>query len=317
MTEKPLWYKKHRPTTLDEYVWRDPSLRKLVEKWIGERSPPHLALVGPSGTGKTSLINLIIAGLGVSEEDVLRLPASIANNVETMRTTVLGFCQSGGWSGLKIVFFDEADNLTHAAQEALRNLMDDYNNEVRFFFTGNAEHRMSDPVLLRGTIVHIDALDQVTFMERLCEILVKEGIEITDDTIAAVEKITTKYYPSMRAAINLMQDCVFEGKLYDPTDAAVRGVHEWEQPVLQALSEAGMGLGELRNIIDAIRKEDLENLFPFCYERSETFGKKEGKAIMVIRDAMIAHGSCGFPHINILDMLIKLMLLQAENEAGK
>lgn len=52
MTDKQLWVDKYRPNTPDEYVWRDDSMKQIVDKFIQEKSIPHLLLTGKPGTGK-------------------------------------------------------------------------------------------------------------------------------------------------------------------------------------------------------------------------------------------------------------------------
>lgn len=47
-----IWYEKHRPQTLDQYVWQNIDQRKKVEEWIASGALPHLLFHGTPGTGK-------------------------------------------------------------------------------------------------------------------------------------------------------------------------------------------------------------------------------------------------------------------------
>lgn len=47
-----LWTEKHRPDTLDGYVFTDQNQRAQIEKWIAEKEIPHLMFSGSAGTGK-------------------------------------------------------------------------------------------------------------------------------------------------------------------------------------------------------------------------------------------------------------------------
>jgi len=49
---KQIWSEKYRPKTVNEYVFRDESLKKQVNSWIKDKSIPHLLITGPAGTGK-------------------------------------------------------------------------------------------------------------------------------------------------------------------------------------------------------------------------------------------------------------------------
>ena len=60
MLEKYLWCEKWRPKTFDDYVFKNDQVKNVVKKWIQEREIPHLFLYGSAGTGKSSLINVLL-----------------------------------------------------------------------------------------------------------------------------------------------------------------------------------------------------------------------------------------------------------------
>ena len=139
------WYNKHRPTTPDQYVWADQKLRESIMEWIDNPLKyPSIILHGSTGTGKTSLTQLIIAMLG-ERVDVQWIRASLTNGVEMIRDQVVAFCERGGFHELKIVVLDEADRLSAAAQEMLRNVMDQFDDDVRFIFTCNYFDKIVPP----------------------------------------------------------------------------------------------------------------------------------------------------------------------------
>lgn len=49
---KKLWVEAHRPPTLEGYVFKNPEQKAQIEKWIADRSIPHLLFSGIQGTGK-------------------------------------------------------------------------------------------------------------------------------------------------------------------------------------------------------------------------------------------------------------------------
>ena len=66
------WPKKHRPRRLED-VALDPADRELLER-LGESGIlQDILLVGPSGTGKTALADVLAAGL---DGEVLRVNAA-------------------------------------------------------------------------------------------------------------------------------------------------------------------------------------------------------------------------------------------------
>ena len=45
-----LWVEKHRPNTLQGYVFRDEAQKKQVEQWVKSKSIPHLLFSGGPGS---------------------------------------------------------------------------------------------------------------------------------------------------------------------------------------------------------------------------------------------------------------------------
>ena len=58
MSNKSLWYVKHRPKTLDEYMFQDSKIREAITAYVNDGIFPHLLLLGHRGTGKTALAHL-------------------------------------------------------------------------------------------------------------------------------------------------------------------------------------------------------------------------------------------------------------------
>ena len=59
-----LWVEKHRPNTLQGYVFRDDAQKKQVEQWVVSKSIPHLLFSGAPGVGKTTLAKILLNLLG-------------------------------------------------------------------------------------------------------------------------------------------------------------------------------------------------------------------------------------------------------------
>jgi DNA polymerase III delta prime subunit len=140
---KQLWVEKYRPDTLDGYVFKDDNQKNLIESWIKEGSIPHLLFSGNAGVGKTTLAKILINALGVQDTDVLYANGSKeARKVEWV-DKLIGFCQTMPFGDFKIVLIDEADFMNpNSVQPALRNLMEDYTNSVRFILTCNYPNKI-------------------------------------------------------------------------------------------------------------------------------------------------------------------------------
>ena len=107
-----LWTEKHRPDTLDGYVFTDQHQRAQIEKWIAEKDIPHLLFSGAAGTGKTTLAKILIKAIDPHPYDLMQLNASAINRVEDVRETIYSFVSTIPFGTIKIVLLDEADYLS-------------------------------------------------------------------------------------------------------------------------------------------------------------------------------------------------------------
>lgn len=309
-----LWYEKYRPDSLEDYVWRDEDRQKRINSWLAKPEDfPNIILSGPTGTGKTTLALLMKDALGVESADFLFVDASRKSGAETIRNEVTNFCEIAGWSGLKIVLFDEAERLTRDAQEMLRNTMDMYGKYVRFIFTCNEPRRILDPIKSRCLTEAIDALDESTFVGRLYEIVEAEGIDITEGNVDYLVKIMEIHYPNMRAAINTLQDSCRSGDLVDPNEANKQA--DWETSVHDLFQNPNKAtVAKIREVVSSIRPEEIESVYRTLYENSSVFGKEEDIAIITIADHLFQHQQVSFGEINLSSCLIKLVRIRKETD---
>lgn len=319
MAENQLWYDKHRPESLDDYVWTDERLRELVAQWVAKKTIPSLVLAGGPGRGKSTLAGLIIAALGIESGDVLRLKGSKDNNVETMRTKVQEFCELGGWSPLRIVFFDEADMLSRAAQQALRNIIDEFSTAgVRFIFTCNHPHQIEEAVVeSRMLRIDIDKLPEDEYLNRIVNILYAEGIELDDPAFDVIGEIKDACYPDLRRALNFLQNSVRDGKLVKatPVKAAAKA---WEGYLTDLLTESHDVLQEIckiRETLMGLTPDEMEEVYRFLYHNgTKLFADKQIKAIYLINNGQKAHRNALLPEMILLEVIVRLMLLNNGQE---
>ena len=176
-----LWVEKYRPNTVEEYVFTDERLKEQVNGWVKQEMIPHLLFSGDPGTGKTTLAKVLIHDLGIEEYDVLQINASRERQIDLVRDRLMSFAQTMPFGKFKVVLIDEADYLNpNSVQPAMRNLMEDYSQSVRFILTCNYPHKIIPAIHSRCQGFHIEKIDSVEFTARAATILINEEVEFED-----------------------------------------------------------------------------------------------------------------------------------------
>ena len=210
---KELWTEKYRPSSMDGYVFTDPTQREQIEYFVKEKSVPHLLFTGPAGTGKTTLAKILVNSLDIDTYDFLQVNASRDNGVDFLKSKIEGFVSTMPFGDLKIVLLDEADYLSHNAQAILRGLMETYQSQARFILTANLAHKIINPLKSRCQQIIIDKTDQTEFTARAATVLVTEGVEFDLDSLDSYVRAT---YPDLRKCLNQLQVNSSTGKLLPP-----------------------------------------------------------------------------------------------------
>jgi len=302
---KELWVEKYRPNTIDGYVFVDDQQRDQVQQWIRDGSIPHLMLSGSAGTGKTTLAKLLINQLEVDQYDVMFANGSKeARKVEWV-DRLISFCQTMPFGQFKVVLIDEADYMNpNSVQPALRNLMEDYSQTVRFILTCNFPHKIIAPLHSRCQGFHIVKTDHVEFTARVATVLVTEGVEFDIDTLDSYVKAT---YPDMRKCLNLLQMNSQSGTLAAP-GAGDRSARDWKLDCVHMFKQ-----GQIREaralLCQSSTPEDAEDIFRWMYDNLELWGdtpERQDQAIVIIRNGIVNHNAVADAEINLSATLIEL-----------
>lgn len=305
---KELWVEKYRPRTIDGYVFVDQNQRQQVESWIKNKSIPHLMFSGSAGTGKTTLAKLLINELGVEEYDVLYANGSKeARKIEWV-DKLISFCQTMPFGDVKVVLIDEADYMNPSSvQPALRNLMEDYSDTVRFILTCNYPNRIIPPIHSRCQGFHIAKTDHTEFTARVAKILLDESVQFELDTLDSYIRAT---YPDLRKCLNLVQANSITGTLVPPgdSDAAAR---DWKLECVDMIKQGH--LREARKLICQEANDDADGIFRWMYDNVNLWSDdvhKQDQAIVIICRGMSNISLVSDQEINLSATLIELGQLQ-------
>jgi DNA polymerase III delta prime subunit len=300
---KELWVEKYRPSTVDEYVFRDGHQKSQILKWIKDKSIPHLLLSGNAGIGKTTLAKVLFNELEINDLDIMEINASRENSAETIRDKITNFVQMIPFGDFKVVLLDEADYLTPNAQAILRGVMETYHTTARFILTCNYPNRIIPALHSRCQGFHIERVDITEFTARVATILLTENVEFEIDTLDTYVRST---YPDLRKCINMVQMNSNDGKLSSPNSGDT-GEADYKIRMVE-LFKAGK-ISEARKLVcSQARPEEMEEIYRWLYDNIEIFGDNatQDKAILIIKQGLVDHALVIDPEINLAATLIRL-----------
>jgi DNA polymerase III delta prime subunit len=202
------WCEKFRPSNFDDIVL-DPLNKVILKNIINMSYFPNLLFFGPPGTGKTTtIINLVSAYQEVSNQKhkglMIHLNASDERGIDVIRNQINQFVNSNTMfnNGMKFVILDEVDYMTKNAQQALRYLLQNYSNNVRFCLICNYISRIDEGLqneFLRLRFNQLPENDIITFLTNISK---SENLNLNDKSIHLIQKL---YKSDIRSMINFMQ----------------------------------------------------------------------------------------------------------------
>jgi replication factor C subunit 3/5 len=207
------YVEKYRPKILDDTVLDNLS-RTILENMISMNDFPNLFFYGPPGTGKTTTIINLIEGFqkkynGIIDKSlVIHLNASDERGIDTIRTQINNFVLSKPLfiKGTKFVILDEVDYMTKNAQQALKYLLENNNNNnIRFCLICNYISKIDNGLQNEFMKIRFNDLPKEKINDKLKYISEKEKLKLSLESLEKVQKL---YKSDMRSMINFIQLCV-------------------------------------------------------------------------------------------------------------
>ena len=296
-----IWYEKYQPKDLAEFIFSDDKAEALFNSFIDDKDIPNLLISGIQGTGKSSMVHILINELGINKFDTKIINGSAKTGVDNIRNIVDGFSKTLGVGKMKVVVFEEAEELSLQAQKALRMIMDTAPETVKWIFTSNYPDKIIPALHSRLQHVHITQLDYESIVERVAEILDAEQIEVDD-----IEHLYTHidaYTPDLRKIINSVQQFSTTGTLTPLTETSggSNGLDEWIQ-----IWNGTPTFNEVKDLVPTLDLGNPDVYYKIMYDRINEIDSKflNDDAIVTIAEHLYRANFVADQEINLMSCLV-------------
>ena len=202
------WVEKYRPNKFENIVL-DENNRIILNNIIEFNYFPNLLFYGPPGIGKTTTIINIIEKYQKKNNNLnkglmIHLNASDERGIDVIRYQINNFANCNGFfnNGLKFIILDEVDYMTKNAQQALKYLIQESNQNIRFCLICNYISKVEDCLQNEFIKLRFNALPKNEIFNFLLKINNNENLLYS---YKKINDIIEYFKNDLRSMINYMQ----------------------------------------------------------------------------------------------------------------
>jgi DNA polymerase III delta prime subunit len=318
MDWKDIWTEKYRPKILQDVLISDETRKFLEELKNNSKNTggvPNMLFSGPPGTGKTSICKIIAED--ILDSEYIYINGSEESSIDTVRNKIMGFAQTKSFDGkIKLVIIDEMEGMSSAnylsrtsAQQALRNVMEEYSSNTRFLFTTNYPDRIIEPIHSR--VLHINFNLSVADCIKKCIFILKnENVQIQTEQKDRLRCLVERLCPDLRNIIIQLQKFSSSGvlnikEIYDYNDLC-RSLFEYLLKKEDLIKIREYVISNNKDLTVDYH-EILKNLFNYILDdKTQLKNDTKIKCCLIISDSMVDHFTVSDKEINFSACLFRL-----------
>ena len=257
----------YRPTKFENIVM-DRLNKQLLTNIIDTGYFPNLLFYGPPGTGKTTtIINLINAYQEKNNQKhpglCIHLNASDERGIDIIRNQINSFVKSKhlfNTGGIKFVVLDEVDYMTKNAQQALRYLLQNYSESVRFCLICNYISKIDEGLQNEFIKLRFNQLPKDEIILYLANIVQCEKINLS---IESLHFIQNTYKSDVRSMINYIQSIQNSQTNHVINDAIFEELYKRLITPSESLSKLTLHITKLSSLYNIDSKNIIKHYLNF------------------------------------------------------
>lgn len=203
---------KYRPKVFADIIGQEENI-KVIKTVLEKGDTDNFLFYGPAGTGKTSTAFVIKNEM---DYEFFDFNASDDRGIDFIRGKIKDITRIGTINGKKkVIFLDEADQLSRDAQPSLRRIMEDYTENNIFILSVNNPHNLIEPLVSRCIVLNFSKLKNEDLSKIADNVINSEGLAIKDEI---KQKIIIKADGSARNLIKLITEYSTGARITEETN---------------------------------------------------------------------------------------------------